>query len=315
MCGLYGFIDTKNKKVNKAALIRGLAVAAQVRGTHATGIAYVTPAGEIAVQKAAKAAKDFKFSLPKNVKAVMGHTRHTTQGTEKRNHNNHPFINADGTFALAHNGILVNDKELKISENLPQTEIETDSYVAVQLLDKYGFDLKKMAELVSGMFTFTILDKDGNLHIVKNDSPFYLIEMGGLYVYGSTKEIVQAGLQAAGLKQKFKEIPVKQGDILTITATGKMRHDSFVPNESAWARWAYERYTSDSNVLLDWYGLTEDEIQLLYDNYDEDYVQYLIDHDEVEKALFELLREEYRWMKRELNWYDRIYGRDLLYTN
>lgn len=72
------------------------------------------------------------------VNYVMGHTRMTTQGNEKFNYNNHPFPgtvdNAD--FALAHNGVLYNDTSLRISENLPITNIETDSYRAVQLIEK-----------------------------------------------------------------------------------------------------------------------------------------------------------------------------------
>ena len=39
-------------------------------------------------------------------------------------------------FDLAHNGILFNDKELRKSMHLPKTKIETDSYIAVQLIEK-----------------------------------------------------------------------------------------------------------------------------------------------------------------------------------
>ena len=37
-------------------------------------------------------------------------------------------------FALAHNGVLYNDRNLKDSENLPKTCIETDSYVAAKAI-------------------------------------------------------------------------------------------------------------------------------------------------------------------------------------
>ena len=69
----------------------------------------------------------------------MGHTRMTTQGDEKFNFNNHPFYGkTDLEFALAHNGVLYNDCRLRITEHLPSTRIETDSYVAVQLIEKKG---------------------------------------------------------------------------------------------------------------------------------------------------------------------------------
>lgn len=40
------------------------------------------------------------------------------------------------SFALAHNGVLMNDGELQQKYRLPKTNIQTDSYVAVQLLEK-----------------------------------------------------------------------------------------------------------------------------------------------------------------------------------
>ena len=40
------------------------------------------------------------------------------------------------TNALAHNGVLYNDRELRREQHLPTTPIETDSYIAVQLLEQ-----------------------------------------------------------------------------------------------------------------------------------------------------------------------------------
>ena len=68
-----------------------------------------------------------KIHIPNGVNAVMGHTRMTTQGNAQFNQNNHPFLgHADGSsFALAHNGVLWNDKDLRMDENLPQTSVES----------------------------------------------------------------------------------------------------------------------------------------------------------------------------------------------
>ena len=63
----------------------------------------------------------------------------TTQGNEKFNYNNHPFYgHADKNFAFAHNGVLYNDIEVRKEKHLPKTKIETDSYVAVQLIEQQG---------------------------------------------------------------------------------------------------------------------------------------------------------------------------------
>ena len=106
-----------------------------MRGTDATGIAYNFN-DRLRIYKRPLPARKMKIHIPHGVNVVMGHTRMTTQGNAQFNQNNHPFLgHVDGSsFALAHNGVLWNDKELRMEENLPMTSVETDSYVAVQLL-------------------------------------------------------------------------------------------------------------------------------------------------------------------------------------
>ena len=131
MCAVFGFLDYKSKINNTILkkLIQNLSIAAEVRGTDATGISYVNH-GKVVTFKKAKPAHKMKLYFPKNTRTVIGHTRMTTQGSEKYNHNNHPFDGRYGTetFALAHNGVLYNDAELKTKYHLPKTQIETDSY-------------------------------------------------------------------------------------------------------------------------------------------------------------------------------------------
>ena len=74
----------------------------------------------------------------------------------KKAYNAHPFQGQIGNkkFALAHNGVLLNDRLLQRSKNLPKTHIGTDSYIAVQLLEKQNAlnfnSLRKVAEQVQG---------------------------------------------------------------------------------------------------------------------------------------------------------------------
>lgn len=164
MCALFGWLDYKSIMPYKALkkLTQALANAAEERGTDASGIAYVNDS-KVTIYKRPKPAHKVYFNAPNGTKAIMGHTRMTTQGNEKHNFNNHPFPgHADRDFAFAHNGVLYNDKMLRKEKNLPDTHIETDSYVAVQLIEQNGildFDcLKSMAETVSGSFCFTALD-------------------------------------------------------------------------------------------------------------------------------------------------------------
>ena len=140
MCALYGWLDCGKKLPHKLLkkLTQALANAAEERGTDAAGITYVKN-GHITIYKRPKPAHKIKFNIPENTVAVMGHTRLATQGDKENNYNNHPFYGkTDKAFAFAHNGVLYNDTVLRKSHNLPDTKIETDSYVAVQLIQKYG---------------------------------------------------------------------------------------------------------------------------------------------------------------------------------
>lgn len=226
----------------------------------------------------------------------MGHTRMTTQGNEKFNYNNHPFYGrADVNFAFAHNGVLYNDKELRVEKHLPQTQIETDSYVAVQLLEQQGKldfgSLKSMAESVQGSFCFTALDEDNTLYLVKGSNPMCLLHFAelGLYTYASTESILKKALQKVGFhKYPFEVLNVDEGTILKIDRYGFLSGSTFEVQESfrfgKWYNWydelEEEYYTQQEELLLEMcscYGVTEDDILLLLD--------YGYSADEIEEML------------------------------
>ena len=139
MCCLFGFIDyTGSLSVTqKNRLIREPSIAAEARGTDATGIAYNTSRG-LQIYKRPLAAYRLHLRIPAEARVVLGHTRMTTQGSAKRNYNNHPFFGhvKGESFALAHNGTIWNDLELRRTKHLPRTKVQTDSYIAVQLIER-----------------------------------------------------------------------------------------------------------------------------------------------------------------------------------
>ena len=134
MCCLFGFIDYAGalSVTQKSRLIRELSIAAEARGTDATGIAYNTSRG-LQIYKRPLAAHRLHLRIPAEARAVMGHTRMTTQGSAKMNYNNHPFFGCvkGKCFALAHNGVIWNDLELRRIKHLPRTKVQTDSFIAV----------------------------------------------------------------------------------------------------------------------------------------------------------------------------------------
>ena len=116
MCCLFGILDYGHKlsRKEKTKILSVLSVACEERGTDATGIAY-NSGGSLKVYKRPLPAHLLWFKVNEDSPLIMGHARMVTQGSERFNANNHPFAGKAGhtTFALAHNGVLSNDKRLR----------------------------------------------------------------------------------------------------------------------------------------------------------------------------------------------------------
>lgn len=294
MCGLFGFTIYGDNKKNYTELLQSLAEHSAERGTHATGISYNNDNRLITYKKPSPAYK-LKLQHFDGVRAVIGHTRHATQGDAKLNYNNHPFTgrNSSGDFAVAHNGIIYNDTELQRTYSLSKSKITTDSYVYTQLLEKSSKldfnSISKATEILQGYYTFTILTGKNQLYIVKGDSPISIIHFPQLqmYMYASTDSILYNALMDCGLFKHVKQgnfdiIELEEGDILRINPDGTTEKSYFKPCKTSynWRNW-YDfieptTATADDNeeyldILLDmaeYNGYCEEDIyQLLDDGY------------------------------------------------
>lgn len=298
MCAIFGFLNHGNKVSNAVLkkLIKALSICAEVRGTDATGISYVKN-GKIVTFKKAKTAHKVKLHFPTGTKAVIGHTRFTTQGSEKCNYNNHPFESEKG-FALAHNGVLYNDKELHKKYMLPDTKIETDSYVAVQLLEHFGGadmeSIRKISEVVEGSFTFTILRNDNTFFLVKGSNPIAIYHFAeiGIYVYASTKEILENALNSMKFNCPHTEIKLTDGEILQINSDRTAVKgtfeiaEKFVPryrNYFCCDDWYNDFESEEKGLLFDYcrmFGVSESDVELL--------LEYGYTADEIEDLFFDI---------------------------
>ena len=280
MCALFGWLDYKGiipKKLLKK-LTQALANAAEERGTDAAGISYIKD-GKVTIYKRPRAAHLIRFNAPDDTKAIMGHTRMATQGDKKHNYNNHPFLGkADKEFAFGHNGLLWNDRVLRKDKLIPDTHIETDSYAACQLIEtqnKLDFgSLKYMAETVEGNFTFTILDDENSLYIVKGSNPMCLLhfEALGIYIYASTESIMKNALKKVGFhKFDAEKVEVVEGDILKIDENGIVSRAEFeyltASSRFGWYNSA-DYYPIHEELLLAYcgcYGVDSSDVELLLD--------------------------------------------------
>ena len=295
MCSLFGLIDFNEvltaKKKNK--ILNTLATVCECRGTDATGIAYNLN-GKLKIYKRPVPAHKLNIRLPDGVKTIMGHTRMTTQGNAKHNRNNHPFSGyADGKhFAFAHNGMIWNDLELRLNERLPVTDIETDSYIGVQLIEKENTldfnSLKNMAEKVKGSFVFTVLDNDNSIWFVKGDNPLSIFYYDGFLIYASTTEILNKSIKHLKLGKPKKIYTPSEGDILHINSSGQIESSLFTPDFSGlfynynlydfgmcYSTNSYDELISVASSM----GISPDEIMALMD--------YGCERDEIEELLYD----------------------------
>ncbi len=301
MCCLFGFYNYSGEEIkNLKHLTNSLSEEATVRGTDATGIAYNNK-GKLVIHKEPKSAFEVNFKHPDNVVSVLGHTRHSTQGNKNKNYNNHPFSGhcKNLNFALAHNGVLTNDFLLKAELKLPKTKIETDSYIAVQLIEKKKIlnseSIKFMAEKVEGSFAFSILDSDETLWLVRGDSPLSLIHIPKykLYVYASADKILFKALVDTNLfeevkKGAFEEIEINSGDILNILPDGSIIYDKFRYTDCSFGYchwWNYNlnkgSYIDDLKSVAVYQGYTPEDVdKLLKDGFTPEEIEeylYLIE--------------------------------------
>jgi glucosamine--fructose-6-phosphate aminotransferase (isomerizing) len=288
-CALYGYYDFNDvlpPRVKKK-LIRNLSTFSLSRGRDACGMAYVSN-GDLCVFKIGKPANKVKFYFPDKTRIVAAHNRASTIGDPHKAENAHPFKFNVGnrSAALSHNGILYGLEYLRQKYSLPPTPIETDSFVAAQLLSKFGDlsmkSLADMAEAVTGSFSFTILDNESNQYFIKGDCPLSIsfFEELQLWIYASTQEILRKALVKSGLGGlKSKMINLSCGDILKIGSDGTVERGSFETLSYPWFSLSsylprpygdpgpYEG-NSSLHELIELgriAGVKEDEIQQLFD--------------------------------------------------
>ena len=311
MCCLFGLIDCRDRltRREKTTMMHALAESGEERGTDATGIAYVGQHG-ISIYKQPKPAHRVPLRVPSYARSVIGHTRMATQGTAKLPCNNHPFAGTAGQdhFALAHNGVIWNDRILRRELKLPDTKVETDSYIAVQLLEQQkalNFDsLRTMVEALRGSYSFTILDDLERVWFVRGNNPLCLYKYTdlGFCLYASTQPILESAAGKLGLqKAARKEIPLKEGEILMMTPDGGMAREAFCVTGGyddfrpyGWDRFEMTDYDEEYRRYLEFgrrYGVSELEMEMLLD--------MGMDGLELEMAIYD---EEYRHSCLEEYW-------------
>jgi len=213
MCGIVGYIGKKD--VDSVILV-GLEKL-EYRGYDSAGFGSIVN-GELLIKKKKGRISELAKSLngipiPSNI--GIGHTRWATHG-KPTDENAHPHVDCKKTFAVVHNGIIENFRELKRKlEKKHKIYSETDTEVVAHLLEEnYRGDffesvIKTVKEL-RGSFALAIINKYHPDMIIG-------VKMGSPLIVGLGKgENILASDIPAILSHTRKIIPMEDGEIVIL---------------------------------------------------------------------------------------------------
>lgn len=176
------------------------------RGNDASGIAFAQANGEVNVFKADDPAwrfvtsKSYAEFIEKNLRddtwAVILHARGASQGSPRKNENNHPMYM--GKSAIVHNGQIHNDHTLFTSRKYPKSA-ETDSDIIRAFVDEFGITEKCIEELnvLSGSAAGAAIHPEfpRKLLLFRSGSPMILGSNEDFFAWSSEKNTLHKAMR------------------------------------------------------------------------------------------------------------------------
>jgi len=219
MCGIVGYVGPRDAA---PILLEGLR-RLEYRGYDSAGIAVLTDAGSVFIEKKAGKLTNLTDHLNGDAPAGhpgIGHTRWATHG-RPNDMNAHPHTDCSGKLALIHNGIIENYAEIKdrLTTEGHRFTSETDTEVLAHLIEtKYAGDLVEAVRLalneVRGAYAIGVMHTDHPDRIVGARMNVPLIV--GL---GDGEGFLASDVPAI-LEHTKNVVILHEGDIADVTADG-----------------------------------------------------------------------------------------------
>jgi glucosamine 6-phosphate synthetase-like amidotransferase/phosphosugar isomerase protein len=225
MCGVCGIIAPHSSQEWRFETLSRLLKESQLRGSDATGIAFVND-GKMTVLKNGVSANEFIKSdefkaLEGNLPPiVIAHTRASSRvagahgaplSTPDDNKNNHPFYSPHSGIALLHNGKI--DDEMwrdtagKARGILHPCDGQTDSEILLRVLETFALadggemmqNIEDMCFNVSGGYTVVLLreTEPNKVWFVRHSNPLHFgyLPQEDAVVFASTDSIIEKALE------------------------------------------------------------------------------------------------------------------------
>jgi len=226
MCGIFGYNGAKGAPFKVKEGLKRL----EYRGYDSWGVAALKNNRIDIYKRVGSIGEVNKIPLDEDSSIAIGHTRWATHGGVE-NKNAHPHLSSDGSFALAHNGIVENFQELKqdLQSKGYEFSTETDTEVIVKLVEEHSNKnidfteaVRKAFKDLKGRNTIILLDATkSRIYAVRNGSPLVVgikddeifIASDTLSFSNETNQIIEVeNNQMVEVNRGIKKLEVSNGD-------------------------------------------------------------------------------------------------------
>lgn len=182
MCGIAGVISEDFELTGY--VMKELLLQSQIRGRHATGIAFINSKNEVETFSQPKPAKQFiKHNFPES-KMMLGHTRYSTSDIDY----NQPIGNKE--IAIVHNGIITQEAPENWQEHFGYSKFKTknDTELLLKCIEARHNQFLKFpnASIACG-----ILSKQNLICVRNNTRPLWIFQSDYFSGFASTQDIIK----------------------------------------------------------------------------------------------------------------------------